>query len=96
MLPAALPRLGDRLGVERPNRRLLVIACDGYELIEDLALLGPGRGAVSATDYVGQFGPRRMCHLGAHGSSEVVEAIWCQWRTSVTSQVRQRPRPVTF
>jgi len=61
MLPAALPRLG----VERPNRRLLVIACDGYELIEDLALLGPGRGAVSATDYVGQFGPRRVCHLGA-------------------------------
>ena len=91
-----LPLLDGRLGVQRSNRRLLVIAGHRDELIEDLALLGAGCSAVASTDCVGQFGPRRKRHLGAHSPSEVVEAPWWQARSPVTSQLRQLPQPVTF
>jgi hypothetical protein len=90
-----LPLLDGRLGVQRANRRLLVIAGHRDELIEDLALLSAGCNAVTSPDCVRQFGPRRKCHLGAHSPSEIVETPWWQARSPVTSQLRQLPQPVT-
>src|ERR1700679_1445701 len=90
-----LPLPDGRLGVERSNRRLLVIASHRDELIEYLALLRAGCSAVTSPDRVRQFGPRRKCHLDAHSPSEVVETPWWQARSPVTSQLRQLPQPVT-
>jgi hypothetical protein len=51
-----LPLFDGRLGVQRSNRRLLMIARHRDELIEDLALLSAGCGAVASPDCVGEFG----------------------------------------
>jgi len=81
----SLPSLDGRLGVQRSNRRLLVIAGHRDELIEDLALLSAGSGAVASPDCVGVFGPRLVCHLGAHSPSEVVETPW--WAGAVAGNI---------
>jgi hypothetical protein len=88
--------LGDRLGVQHSNRRLVVIAGHGNELIEDPALLGAACSALAPTDCVGHFSPRRVRHLGAHSLSNLVEAASWHAPSPVTSQVRQLPRSVTF
>src|SRR6202453_2064450 len=91
-----LPLPDGRLSVQRSNRRLLVIAGHRDELIEYLSLVSARCRAISSSNCVGQLGPRRSCHLGAHSPSEVVEALWWQACSPVTSQLRQLPQLVTL
>lgn len=73
---ASLLSLGNRLGVQRSNRRLVLIASHSNELIEDLTLPGAARRAIAMADHVGQFSPCRVRHLGAHSPFEALEAVW--------------------
>jgi hypothetical protein len=56
---AGLSLFGDWLRVQRPDRRLVMIAGRGNELIEDLALLSAGRSAVLVQ--VGNLTRFRLC-----------------------------------
>jgi len=63
------------LGVQRSNRRLLVVAGDRRELVEYPALFRSGcNDDVSSADDAGEFCSSRVRHLRTHRASEVVEA----------------------
>jgi hypothetical protein len=92
-LTAGLSLFGDWLGVQRPDRRLVVIAGHGNELIEDLALLSAGRSAVSSPNYIGQFSPCRERHLGSHSPSKLAINAQPLEKVKLAIQARHRPLP---
>src|SRR6185312_2319628 len=93
---AGLSLSGNWLGVQCPDRGLLVIAGHGNKLIQNLALLGTGRSAVAPPNNVRQFSPCCQRHLGSHSPSQLVEAPWWQAQLPVTSHLTQLAHLVTF